>query len=235
MIDYIHTMSLTNALETYTPTNTGEKGHLQYDWSNNLDEKIVQFHFQLVRTTNHSKLEEQLHIILSTLKASVEKSQYLSKLTLVYKLIGHTRDILKGKGEQQLSFMQILIWYEYFPELAFNAFTHLVKIDNAHPYGSWKDVKYFCNFVKEKCQCMPKHALTHPLVIHAIKLLVSQLSFIDSPLLVDLYYKDTLVHSDKISGRQFLTRIYQLSKFRRGRYTVVMHSNTRKYVKNLYL
>ena len=67
------------------------------------------------------------------------------------------------------------------------------------------------------------------------KLLVSQLSFIDSPLLVDLYYKDTLVHSDKISGRQFLTRIYQLSKFRRGRYTVVMHSNTRKYVKNLYL
>ena len=169
-------MSLTNALETYTPTNTGEKGHLQYDWSNNLDEKIVQFHFQLVRTTNHSKLEEQLRIILSTLKASTEKSQYLSKLTLVYKLIGHTRDILKGKGEQQLSFMQILIWYEYFPELAFNAFTHLVKIDNAHPYGSWKDVKYFCNFVKEKCQCMPKHALTHPLVIHAIKLLVSQLN-----------------------------------------------------------
>jgi hypothetical protein len=154
--------------------NTGEKGHLQYDWSHDINEKIVQFHFQLVRTTNHSKLEEQLRIILSTLKASVEKNQ--DKLTLVYKLIGHTRDILKGKGEQQLSFMQILIWYEYFPELAFNAFTHLVKIDNAHPYGSWKDVKYFCNFVKEKHQCTSKQALFHPLVLHAIKLLVSQLN-----------------------------------------------------------
>lgn len=166
--------SLINALKTYTPMNAGEKGHLQYDWSHDINEKIVQFHFQLVRTTNHSKLEEQLRIILSTLKASVEKNQ--DKLTLVYKLIGHTRDILKGKGEQQLSFMQILIWYEYFPELAFNAFTHLVKIDNAHPYGSWKDVKYFCNFVKEKHQCTSKQALFHPLVLHAIKLLVSQLN-----------------------------------------------------------
>jgi hypothetical protein len=177
--------SLISALKTHTPKNLGEKGHVQYDWSNDINEKIVQFHFQLVRAADHTKLEEQLHIIISTLKAytfplseltATEATEYINKLTMVYKLIGHTRDILKGKGEQQLSFMQILVWYNYFPELAINAFTHLVKIDKEHPYGSWKDVKYFCNFVKDKHSYTSKQALEHPLVIHAMKLLISQLN-----------------------------------------------------------
>ena len=30
----------------------GEKTHLEYGWSKNIRERIIQFHFQLVRTTS---------------------------------------------------------------------------------------------------------------------------------------------------------------------------------------
>ena len=32
----------------------GEKTHLEYGWSKNIRERIMQFHFQLVRTTSSS-------------------------------------------------------------------------------------------------------------------------------------------------------------------------------------
>ena len=32
----------------------GEKGHKQYDWSENIQEKITEFYFQLVRNSDES-------------------------------------------------------------------------------------------------------------------------------------------------------------------------------------
>ena len=133
--------SFVNALQTNTPSTHGEKGHLQYGWSNDIDEKIVQFFFQLVRTSDHSDLERQLHTILENLKHMLSKKTLrsfpfigkrsnISKLTLMYKLIGQTRDIIAGKGEHQLAFMQIFIWYQYFPELALKAIDHCVLLNH---------------------------------------------------------------------------------------------------------
>ena len=42
--------ALISALDKHTPTQTGENGHSEYTWSNDLQELIVQFHFQVVRT-----------------------------------------------------------------------------------------------------------------------------------------------------------------------------------------
>lgn len=46
--------SLVAGLDNYTQKMIGEKGNIQYGWSNSLNEKIVQLFFQLVRSNPHS-------------------------------------------------------------------------------------------------------------------------------------------------------------------------------------
>lgn len=142
-------MNFMNAMDNYTPKTLGEKGHVQHSWSNELREKIVQFSFQLVRTKDTKSLETSLREMLNKIKHN-ERS-YLKELTMLYKLIGHTRDLKNGKGEYNLAFMQMVIWNEYYPELAHEAFKHFVVPykEGVHQYGSWKDVKYMCNYIKE--------------------------------------------------------------------------------------
>jgi hypothetical protein len=62
-------------------------------------------------------------------------------------MIGHTRDIIDGKGEYDLAYMLLEVWYKHNPELARYAFKLFVLPPNGfdtdfHPYGSWKDIKY---------------------------------------------------------------------------------------------
>ena len=64
-----------NALQTFTPTQAGEKGHVEKTWSFNIDEKITQFFFQLIRSEDHSDLERHLHDILGKLKADYVSSE----------------------------------------------------------------------------------------------------------------------------------------------------------------
>ena len=65
--------ALINALDNYTPSQSGEKGHLELGWSNSIKEKIVQFSFQLTRTDNTSHLEKTLNGILIELKNQPKK------------------------------------------------------------------------------------------------------------------------------------------------------------------
>ena len=102
--------SLIHALDKHTPKQVGENGHVEHGWSHDLDEKIVQFFFQLVRSNDHSDLECQHRAILHTIKGREE--EYKNQFITMYKLIGQTRDIVSGKGEQQLAFMQIYSFYE---------------------------------------------------------------------------------------------------------------------------
>jgi hypothetical protein len=71
-----------------------------------------------------------------------------------------------------LAYMQILVWYSYFPELAKYALKCFVYIDdkNTHPYGSWKDIKYFCNYVRKETQNNE-----HSLIKYAFELTNAQL------------------------------------------------------------
>jgi hypothetical protein len=84
-------------------------------------------------------------------------------------MVGHTRDIIDGKGEYSLAYMQVLVWNEFYPELARFVLTKFVS-SNGHPYGSWKDIKYFCNYCKSN-----KIATSDPLMQHAFQLLLSQI------------------------------------------------------------
>jgi len=150
--------ALVHALDNYTPSQIGENGHVEYGWSNSIQEQIVQFSFQLTRTTNLLPLENQLISMLNTLSHQVkngtlpEKEVARGHLSILYKMIGHTRDIVDGKGEYTLTYMMIYVWNLYYPELATFALKCMVDLGdkNIHQYGSWKDIKYFCKYCKDK-------------------------------------------------------------------------------------
>lgn len=170
--------ALVKALDSYTPLQIGENGHVEYGWSNNIQEKILQFSFQATRGSNIDKLHIILVDILTNLKNDVFNGSLLEKevsrgyLSILYRMIGHTRDIIDGKGEATLTYMMIYTWYDFFPELANFAIRCLVDIGdkNIHQYGSWKDIKYFCKYCKNhNCDT------DHPLIQNCINLINEQL------------------------------------------------------------
>jgi len=185
--------ALINALDNYTPTQIGENGHLEYGWSNDIREKILQFSFQLVRTSEMNTLKTILNDMLtvlkyhSTSKIIVEKELARGYLSMLYRIIGHTRDIIDGKGEYNLTYMMIHTWHKFYPELAKFALKCLVDMGdrNIHQYGSWKDIKYFCDYVKSEDGNINNH-----LIEYAIKLVNNQIS---------KDYEKMLINSNEIS------------------------------------
>jgi len=177
--------ALVNALDNFSPQQLGENGHVEYGWSNNIQEKILQFYFQLTRTDENGLLslrqilkellEHLKHILKNDTKQTfnnVEKDVAKDYLSILYRMVGHTRDIVNGKGECTLTYMMIYTWHQYFPELAKFALRCLVDLGDpkTHPYGSWKDIKYFCKYCKEQIA-----GITHPLVDYAIFIMNEQL------------------------------------------------------------
>lgn len=120
-----------------------------------IKQKIIYFYFGSTRKHEKEHLKElsiQLDDLLCILKTSlcecddtVEIVIYISYFTLLFKLIVYTRDIYEGKGERELTYMMIEIWYTYFPILA----KHILEIIPEN-YGSWKDLKYFCKYTKNE-------------------------------------------------------------------------------------
>lgn len=149
--------ALINALDNANNIRIGENGHAEYYWSNNIQEKILQFSFQLNRTDDEGLtrlsrlLSEMLTILKNTLKTNTslpEREIAKAHLSILYRMIGHTRDIVDGKGEYTLSYMMVHTWYKFFPSLAQLALKCFVKLGNneVHQYGSWKDLKFFCQY-----------------------------------------------------------------------------------------
>lgn len=171
------------ALDQHTPKQIGENGNVEHTWSNSVKENVLQLYFQLVRTADKSqenKLEQILRKILQTLKQhqdSFKDENSLSLLSMVYRLIGNTRDMVEGKGEYSLTYMMIYVWYDYYPKLAEFALNCLLFLENSetHPYGSWKDIKKFCQYCKEREDARGNPIHSHPLVQCSIRLLNVQL------------------------------------------------------------
>ena len=165
--------SLISALDSHTPSQIGENGSVEYTWSNDIRERIVQLSFQLTRTKEYSKLSETVHHLLMDLTRKYDggflsREVYKELMSLLYRMVGHTRDLLEGKGEYTLSYMLLCEWEKVNPSLAAFAFKHFLLAPEGttdfHPYGSWKDIKYLYNYNHESS-----------LVEYGIGLLVQQL------------------------------------------------------------
>jgi len=150
--------ALIHTLDNNTPLQLGENGHLEYGWSNNIKEKILQFNFQITRTNTNGV--NHLAIILNDLLVRIkyflqngtsqDKEVAKGHLSVLYRMIGHTRDVIDGKGEYALSYMMIYVWNKHFIELSKFALKCFFDLGDktSHPYGSWKDIKYFCKYCK---------------------------------------------------------------------------------------
>jgi hypothetical protein len=181
--------ALISALDNFTPSQLGENGHSEYTWSSNTREQIVQLSFQLTRASSQyimDSLSQRVDSILSKLKSDYTSSKigreiYLEYMSIMFRLIGQTRDIIDGKGEYTLAYMQLSVWHRHFPELAMFALKCFVLGDDldldagtvAHPYGSWKDIKHLVKYLETHCN---KNGHNYsPLISYAMQLLNDQL------------------------------------------------------------
>jgi hypothetical protein len=177
--------AIISALDNYTSSQIGENGSIEYTWSNSIRERIVQLSFQLTRTRDQDSINNlgvQTEKILKDLatsykSSSISREEYIEYMSLLYRMIGHTRDLVDGKGEYALSYILLGVWHKQHPELAKFAFRHFVLSPEGstdfHPYGSWKDVKY-----------LYKQNKFSPLVKYGMQLLLDQLktdSISDNP------------------------------------------------------
>lgn len=183
----------------------GENGNIEYRWSTYFQEKIVQLSFQLTRT--HS-IEQQKFIgdtysellyetFMSSNIDSLTRQTYIS---ILYRMMLHTRDIIDGKGEYTLFYVLFAEWIKlsetlktiYIKDnktdkkhaskiscikiLTEKAVESLVTLDNFdHPYGSWKDMKYLLNYLKSR-KDIAKNVFNLSIFKHIICVIVKQLA-----------------------------------------------------------
>lgn len=180
------TNPLFSSLDNIPNKQLGENGHVEYSWSHKPEELLTQIYFQLVRAKSQSetldirnKVDEVLQYSKREMSHdSPDYKTYQRVLINLYKMVGHTRDI-EYKGERQLAYAQVWVWYKYYPELAFHlvrSFVHYIEDDDSnnsskHQYGSWNDIKYMCDAVK----VLNNNDEHHPLIDYAVTLLVEQL------------------------------------------------------------
>lgn len=188
--------ALIHALDNYTPTQYGQNGHSEYAWSAGVQERIAQFHFQLTRTK-----EDTIQMLASFLDRLItDLAGNVDGLSILYRILGQTRDIIDGKGEYTLAYMQLLVWSKHYPALAKFAFRYFVLGDNemvVHPYGSWKDVKYLVKYI----QTIDLPIEGDDLIAYAVELANNQLrtdSTAETPSLVAKWIPREKSHHSKL-------------------------------------
>ena len=71
--------ALIGSLDNYTSRQIGENGHLEYTWSNDIRERIMQLSFQLTRSKDISYLARQTEELLLDLQAKNASGKMLKE------------------------------------------------------------------------------------------------------------------------------------------------------------
>jgi hypothetical protein len=147
----------------------GENNHLEYkalDASNmsllstsTLQEKIMQFYFQLVRTSDAHMIQnvaQDTRYILSAIMSGISKNSYnnhgnnygnnidendgrneykayMDMGVMMFKILAHTRDIVSGKGEYMLFYVMLVEWakvdFQFFDFMIRSLVYDIVNVD----------------------------------------------------------------------------------------------------------
>ena len=158
------------------------------DYNSYFQENIAYLYFNLTKKNDVQKtlkLGSLYKQVLDSFKKQCPNNpEYLE---LLYRMVGECRDIFGGKGEHDLSYCLLMNLYDIYPNLAIYALHRFVQPTKTEPivYGSWRDIKYFCEFLR----LYSKKNENHPLIDVCVELMNSQL------------YKD--LHSWKFSIHAF--------------------------------
>jgi len=116
---------------------------------------------------SHIELQKSSNSEIYNKEVDTKKNKFIAEifvlqnyLAYLFKLIGQTRDIVHGKGERDLTYMLISVWYNYLPIPAMFALrlitqnmedSSVAELDGLpelfSSYGSWADIKHFCNYL----------------------------------------------------------------------------------------
>lgn len=114
-----------------------------YKWSSYFNEKIVILYYQLKRT--HDKREQSMiremynELLQETfLSNSIDEPTRLNYITLLYRIMLHTRDIVAGKGEYNLFYILLGEWVKM---------TENIRCTNQ----ACKNIDYKTNTYRERC------------------------------------------------------------------------------------
>ena len=143
-----------------------------------LDDILI--HLCTISDTNISYAEHILDTFLRRCtkpdKANFGNIENGDLLIKGYALIGYVRDIMHGKGKRNLAYTYIWVWFQYFPFLAKQAlfsFVHIRDITRdiwIRPYGSWKDIKLFAEYVYKRT-----NNKNHELIQYCVTLFVNEI------------------------------------------------------------
>ena len=93
-----------------------------------------------------------------------------------FKLLGYVRDIQKGLGCRDLSYMMICVWYQFYPES-----TKLILNDIFTRYGSWVDVRLLANYYSNLCSNTNidfyEYGKIPELIDYSLDLMIEQLKY----------------------------------------------------------
>jgi hypothetical protein len=147
---------------------------MELDTAEYYKDKLVYIYYTFIKPNGEhdmvkfAKMYEELLCSLTGKSFDIEQNKPILKM--LYKLIAQTRDFCYGKGERDITYMMIYKWYKYYPNMGLLALcammfsennipnegafkTHIdtsnVYIPHQNSYGCFKDVKYFCNYVKK--------------------------------------------------------------------------------------
>ena len=128
---------LISALDMYNSKKLGENLHYEYKWNTNIDEKIVQLYFQLVRVQSIQSINNLADKFIETFISAKNKQEKI----LLLKMLLNTRDIIDGKGEKAISFaiLHKLSFIE--PNVTKEIIKSFVILKDKHPIGCWADIK----------------------------------------------------------------------------------------------
>jgi hypothetical protein len=111
------------------------------------------------------------------------KEDFLPHLTNTA-LIGYTRDIYLGRGNYNTAYMMLATLIKFNRMDLFDyIFERFFYIEGQHPYGSYKDIKYFCGYIKES-ELPNKRDLYHHIIRKFIKPQLEKDIISDTPTLL---------------------------------------------------
>jgi hypothetical protein len=124
----------------------GDNGHPQYTWlSTYWEDTFVKLSFQLVRNASPTLIKTVYNSLILNALNTVDPHIRTYRLSLLFKIMAHTRDICDGKGERELFYILFKTWLSYPQSMPIlSKFLHYLfnTTEIGHPYGSWKDFKY---------------------------------------------------------------------------------------------
>ena len=112
--------------------------------------EVCLFYYEMGRNMVY-EIMLRLSNLLELLRLDISRGYDVKSILLVlYKIMLHTRDCRYGKGERDMYYAMIWVWYCYYPSVALAAFEASMGVDagvESKDCVYYKDLRYLCEFL----------------------------------------------------------------------------------------